>query len=413
MPAGRNAEPVRGPYATRTPTAVIMTSPPTPGRATAASAHIEARRNSQARWKYDCSPIGTSCGASGAIPDSNDSPPSAITSSDATPVAALPAVGAPGVPARGRTSGTCDAPDTPAAIPNPSPSMPPNPSTTGATPAVLNKKEERSNGSCVSGTTAPATSGTGATASITGATASVTGATASVTGATRLGTAATGLGALGTRTASSFWSSVSVPPAPVVGLVGPGEGWRPEPNVLVGPVEGWWPVCPPEPTVPVTSRTVSRTVSVTSPTALFRVGLPCDGELPSFPFGPEPKGSATATVPPPNNRPAAMTKTPAAKRKCGVPTIPPYFLKASSALLSPVTVPTLSYALPPRSWALFFALSAPLIVSAPTSRDPPDVAHDWTSVVYLASWLSKRQSSPGWAARRQMREAKEVAPRQV
>ena len=185
MPAGRDAEPVRGPYATRTPTAVIMTSPPTPGRATAASAHIEARRNSQARWKYDCSPIGTmSCGASGAIPDSNDSPPSAITSSDATPVAALPAVGAPGVPARGRTSGTCDAPDTPAAIPNPSPSMPPNPSTTGATPAVLNKKEERSNGSCVSGTTAPATSGTGATASITGATASVTGATASVTGAT-------------------------------------------------------------------------------------------------------------------------------------------------------------------------------------------------------------------------------------
>jgi hypothetical protein len=81
--------------------------------------------------------------------------------------------------------------------------------------------------------------------------------------------------------------------------------------------------------------------------------------------------------------------------------------------LSPVTVPTLSFALPPRSWALFFALSVPLIVSAPTPRDPPDVAHDWTSVVYLASWLSKRQSSPGWAACRQMREAKEVAPRQV
>ena len=78
-----------------------------------------------------------------------------------------------------------------------------------------------------------------------------------------------------------------------------------------------------------------------------------------------------------------------------------------------ILVPTLSFALPPRSWALFFALSVPLIVSAHTSRDPPDVAHDWTSVVYLASWLSKRQSSPGWAARRQMREAKEVAPRQV
>ena len=263
------------------------------------------------------------------MPDSNDSPPSAITSSDATPVAALPAVGAPGVPARGRTSGTCDAPDTPAAIPNPSPSMPPNPSTTGATPAVLNKKEERSNGSCVSGTTAPATSGTGATASITGATASVTGATASVTGATasvtgatasvtgatrlgtgatasvtgatRLGTAATGLGAR-TRTASSFWSSVSVPPAPVVGLVGPGEGWRPEPNVLVGPVEGWWPVCPPEPTVPVTSRTVSRTVSVTSPAALFRAsGCPAMASYRHSHSGRNRRDRRQRPFPPPTN----------------------------------------------------------------------------------------------------------------
>jgi hypothetical protein len=31
-------------------------------------------------------------------------------------------------------------------------------------------------------------------------------------------------------------------------------------------------------------------------------------------------------------------------------------------------------------------------------------------VVSLSLQLSKRQSSPGWAARRQMREAKEVAP---
>ena len=35
--------------------------------------------------------------------------------------------------------------------------MPPDPSSTGATPAMPNKKEERSDGGCVSGTTAPAT----------------------------------------------------------------------------------------------------------------------------------------------------------------------------------------------------------------------------------------------------------------
>src|SRR6185312_5499110 len=56
-----------------------------------------------------------------------------------------------------------------------------------------------------------------------------------------------------TRPASSFWSSVSVPPASVLGFVAPVEGcWpdgAPEPSVLVAPVEGCWPACRPEPSV--------------------------------------------------------------------------------------------------------------------------------------------------------------------
>src|SRR5258708_7558759 len=66
-------------------------------------------------------------------------------------------------------------------------------------------------------------------------------------------------------------------------------------------------------------------------------------------------------------------------------------LPSFSVLLSPVTLPTASLALPPRSWALFFALSAPLTAS-PTSRDRPR----WPKsqpVGYLASRFPKRQKS--------------------
>ena len=66
---------------------------------------------------------------------------------------------------------------------------------TGATPAMPNNKEDRSDGGCVSGTTAPATevsmSCPGAMTSDTGASTSVTGATTSETGVTRLVTGAT------------------------------------------------------------------------------------------------------------------------------------------------------------------------------------------------------------------------------
>ena len=125
--------------------------------------------------------------------------------------------------------------------------MPPDPSPTGATPAMPNNKEDRSDGGCVSGTTAPATevsmscpgamtsdtgterishrrhhtsnrrdqvgnrcdpSVTGATTPVTGATTSVTGGTklvrAAPAGATTFGTAATGLGTAGTRPALSL-----------------------------------------------------------------------------------------------------------------------------------------------------------------------------------------------------------------
>ena len=48
-------------------------------------------------------------------------------------------------------------------------------------------------------------------------------------------------------------------------------------------------------------------------------------------------------------------------------------LPSFSALLSPVTLPTASLALPTRFWTLFFALSAPLTGSAPTSRESAPV----------------------------------------
>ena len=109
-----------------------------------------------------------------------------------------------------------------------------------------------------------------------------------------------------------------------------------------------------------------------------------------------------------------MTKTPAAKRKCSVTTIPPYFLKASSVLLSPVTGADPFLCLYRRG---FLGLVLRLIGTAHRvslllrGTRPMSPTTDFGGVP--ASWLSKRQSSPGWAARRQMREAKEVAPRQV
>ena len=147
------------------PAAVRITSPPAPGRAAAASAHSEAAsgRSWRACWRNDRTPVGLApLGASGAVPGSDDARPSAITSSVATPVGLpvngtpeIPASCRPEIPARGRTSGNRDATDAPAAADSPErPSMPP---TTGCTPAMPNKKEKRSDCSCVSGTTAPAT----------------------------------------------------------------------------------------------------------------------------------------------------------------------------------------------------------------------------------------------------------------
>src|SRR3982074_1787942 len=189
----------------RTPATVRITSPPTPGRATAATAHSEAisRSSSKTCRKSGSTPIGKApLGACGAIPDSADTRPSKITSSVAT-VVALPATGTPATPTKGMTSGTGDAPDAPAAAASPGRWMPPDPSSTGATPAMPNKKEERSDGGCVSGTTAPATEVgmycPGAMTSVSGASTLVTGVTPSITGPTTFGTAATGLGSAVTR----------------------------------------------------------------------------------------------------------------------------------------------------------------------------------------------------------------------
>src|SRR4029079_9037629 len=234
----------------------------------------------------------------GAIPDRADTRPSNVTSSVAT-LGALPATGTPETPAKGRTSGAGAAPDPPAAAASPGRWMPPVPSPTGATPAMPNNKDERSDGGCVSGTTAPATVGmycpgamtsntgattalvSGATTSVTGATpampnkkeersdggcvspttapatvgmycpgamtsdtgamTSVTGATTSVAGATALVTDATTFGTAATGLGCAgtrpacSWSSVSVPPACALGLV--------------APVEGCWTGCRPEPSM--------------------------------------------------------------------------------------------------------------------------------------------------------------------
>ena len=115
--------------------------------------------------KDDPAPIGIAAsGASGAIPDTADARPSASTSSGATPVASpvtgrpeTPASGGPEIPASGRPSGNRDANDAPAAADSPGPWTPATPPTTGGAPAMPNKKEKRSEGSCASRTTASAT----------------------------------------------------------------------------------------------------------------------------------------------------------------------------------------------------------------------------------------------------------------
>src|SRR3954454_4527320 len=169
MPVVRNATPALAwRYPTRTPARAMITNPPTPGKAPAASAHSETGSRSPLKTcrKTDCTPIGVApSGAAGAIPGTADARPSAITSSVATSVAALPvtgrpeapASGGPEIPARDRPSGNRDATDAPAAADSPGPWMPATPPTTGCTPAMPNKKEKRSEGSCASRTTAPTT----------------------------------------------------------------------------------------------------------------------------------------------------------------------------------------------------------------------------------------------------------------
>ena len=168
MPVVRNAKPALAwRYPMRTPARVMKPSPPAPGKAPAASAHSETGSRSSPKTcrKDDPAPIGNAAsGATGAIPDTADARPSAITSSGATPVASpvtgrpeTPARGGPEIPASGRPSGNRDATDAPAAADSPGPWMPATPPTTGCAPAMPNKKEKRSEGSCASRTAAPAT----------------------------------------------------------------------------------------------------------------------------------------------------------------------------------------------------------------------------------------------------------------
>src|SRR5262249_29539827 len=152
------------------PVAKRITSPPAPGKAPAASTHSETgSRISPKTWENDPAPIENAApGATGATPDTADARPSAITSSVATPVAALPANGTPEtrasggpeipagggpeIPASGRPSGNRDATDAPAAADGPRPSVPPTSPATGGTSATPNNKEKRSEGSCASRT---------------------------------------------------------------------------------------------------------------------------------------------------------------------------------------------------------------------------------------------------------------------
>ena len=96
-------------YPMRTPARVRITSPPTPGRATAASAHSEAARGRslQACRKNDRKPIGMALlGAGGAIPGSDDARPTSLVAlkmdaaiPPSVAAAVLPANGTPGTPA--------------------------------------------------------------------------------------------------------------------------------------------------------------------------------------------------------------------------------------------------------------------------------------------------------------------------
>src|SRR5262245_15336013 len=168
MPVVRNAKPALAwRYPRRAPVAKRITSPPAPGKAPAASAHSETgSRISPKTWENEPAPIENAApGATGAIQDTADARPSAITSSVATPVASpvtgkpeTPATGGPEIPASGGQRGNRDATDAdaPPAADSPPPWVPPTPPTTGGTPATPNKKEKRSEGSCASRTTAPA-----------------------------------------------------------------------------------------------------------------------------------------------------------------------------------------------------------------------------------------------------------------
>ena len=168
MPVVRSATPALAwRYPTRTPARVMKPSPPTPDKATAASAHSEtdSRDSPRIRRKDDPARIGIAAlGFGGANPDAADARPSAITSSFATPIASLvpgssetPASdgAAPEIPASGRSSGNREASDAAAAADNPRPTTASAPPTTGCTPATPSKKEYRSEGNWVSGTTAP------------------------------------------------------------------------------------------------------------------------------------------------------------------------------------------------------------------------------------------------------------------
>ena len=137
MPAVRNAKPALAwRYPTRTPARVRITSPPTAGRATAASAASETAtgRSWRACRGNDRTPIGMApLGAGGAIPGSDDARPASLIAPkmDAkSPRALQPRCCRP--PARPghrkcRTSRNCDATDAPAVADSPAPSMPPNP----------------------------------------------------------------------------------------------------------------------------------------------------------------------------------------------------------------------------------------------------------------------------------------------
>src|SRR4029078_2823288 len=87
----------------RAPVAKRITSPPAPGNAPAASTHSETGRRMAPKTcrNNGPAPIGRAAlGATGAIPDTADARPSAITSSGATPVAS-PVTGRPETAARG------------------------------------------------------------------------------------------------------------------------------------------------------------------------------------------------------------------------------------------------------------------------------------------------------------------------